>query len=134
MSTPSRPRAPARRPTRRRMLEPDVVEQELPASAGATSCTTPRAATSSSSSTTPAGATSTSSTRAGATAASVTLTDAQARTLGAILGGAYFKPAVVEEMEAVIGGLLIDWVTLPDGAPAASAGRSPSWRSAAGPA
>jgi TrkA domain protein len=42
----------------------------------------------------------------------VTLTDTQARTLGAILGGAYFKPAVVEEIEAVIGGLLIDWVTL----------------------
>lgn len=42
----------------------------------------------------------------------VTLTDAQARTLGAILGGAYFKPAVVEEIEAVIGGLLIDWITL----------------------
>jgi len=42
----------------------------------------------------------------------VTLTDAQARSLGAILGGAYFKPAVVEEIEAVIGGLLIDWITL----------------------
>jgi TrkA domain protein len=42
----------------------------------------------------------------------VALTDAQARTLGAILGGAYFKPAVVEEIEAVIGGLLIDWITL----------------------
>lgn len=46
----------------------------------------------------------------------VTFTDAQARTLGAILGGAYFKPAIVEEIEAVIGGLLIDWVTLEPGA------------------
>jgi TrkA domain protein len=46
----------------------------------------------------------------------VTLTDSQARTLGAILGGAYFKPAVVEEIEAVIGGLLIDWITLEPGA------------------
>lgn len=46
----------------------------------------------------------------------VTLSDAQARTLGAILGGAYFKPAIVEEIEAVIGGLLIDWVTLEPGA------------------
>jgi TrkA domain protein len=54
--------------------------------------------------------------------AAVTLTDSQARTLGAILGGAYFKPAVVEEMEAVIGGLLIDWVTLRDDSP--GAGRS----------
>lgn len=44
--------------------------------------------------------------------ATVALTDSQARTLGAILGGAYFKPAVIEEIEAVIGGLLIDWVTL----------------------
>lgn len=42
----------------------------------------------------------------------LTLTDTQARTLGAILGGAYFKPAVVEEIEAVIGELLIDWITL----------------------
>jgi TrkA domain protein len=42
----------------------------------------------------------------------LTLSDSQARTLGAILSGAYFKPAVVEEIEAVVGGLLIDWVTL----------------------
>lgn len=52
----------------------------------------------------------------------VTLTDSQARALGAILGGAYFKPAVVEEIEAVIGGLLIDWVTLDEHSP--GAGRS----------
>ena len=51
--------------------------------------------------------------------ASVALTDSQARTLGAILGGAYFKPAVVEEIEAVIGGLLIDWVTLDENSPGA---------------
>lgn len=49
--------------------------------------------------------------------AAVTLSDSQARTLGAILGGAYFKPAIVEEIEAVVGGLLIDWVTLDDGSP-----------------
>lgn len=47
----------------------------------------------------------------------VALTDSQARTLGAILGGAYFKPAVIEEIEAVIGGLLIDWVTLDEHSP-----------------
>ena len=51
--------------------------------------------------------------------ASVALTDSQARTLGAILGGAYFKPAVIEEIEAVIGGLLIDWVTLDENSPGA---------------
>lgn len=49
--------------------------------------------------------------------AAVTLTDLQARNLGAILGGAYFTPAVVEEMEAVIGDLLIDWVTLHEDSP-----------------
>ncbi|HVL94197.1 MAG TPA: TrkA C-terminal domain-containing protein [Acidimicrobiales bacterium] len=51
------------------------------------------------------------------TAAAITLSDSQARTLGAILGGAYFKPAVVEEIEAVVGGLVIDWVTLHDDSP-----------------
>jgi TrkA domain protein len=50
---------------------------------------------------------------------SVELTDDEARRLGAVLGGAYFKPAVVEEMEAVIGGLLIDWVTLRSDSPGA---------------
>lgn len=49
--------------------------------------------------------------------ADVTLTDSQARALGAILGGAYFKPAVVEEIEAVIDGLLIDWATLDANSP-----------------
>ena len=55
----------------------------------------------------------------GETRAVVALTDSQARSLGAILGGAYFKPAVVEEIEAVIGGLLIDWVTLDERSPGA---------------
>lgn len=42
----------------------------------------------------------------------ISLSDDQARRLGAILGGAYFKPAMSAQMEAVIGGLLVDWVTL----------------------
>lgn len=46
-----------------------------------------------------------------------TLSDRQARTLGAILGGAYFTPAVIEEIQAAIGGLLIDWVTLTETSP-----------------
>jgi TrkA domain protein len=50
----------------------------------------------------------------------LTLSDMEARTLGAVLGGAYFKPAVVEEMESVIGDLLIDWVTLAEDAPGAN--------------
>jgi TrkA domain protein len=51
--------------------------------------------------------------------ASVSLSDAQARALGAVVGGAYFKPSVVEEIEAVVGELLIDWVTLRDDSPGA---------------
>ena len=67
-------------------------------------------------------------------AAAVTLTDDQARRLGAILAGAYFKPAVVEEIEAVVGGLLIDWVTAAPTTRPAPAGPSPSSRSAGAPA
>jgi TrkA domain protein len=53
---------------------------------------------------------------------SFSLTDDQARRLGAVLGGAYFKPAVVADVETVIGSLLIDWVTVR--ADSAGAGRS----------
>lgn len=49
---------------------------------------------------------------------SVTMSDDQARRIGAILGGAYFKPAVVEEIEEVIGEFAVDWVTLGGDAPA----------------
>jgi K+/H+ antiporter YhaU regulatory subunit KhtT len=41
-------------------------------------------------------------------ASAVELSDHQARKLGAILGGAFFKPAVVEEVEAVFDDLLIE--------------------------
>ena len=47
----------------------------------------------------------------------VSFTDDQARRLGALLAGVYFKPAAVAQVEAVIGGLLIDWVTLHEGSP-----------------
>lgn len=47
----------------------------------------------------------------------IELSDPQARKLGAILGGAYFKPAAVQEIEAVIGDLLIEWVTLEAASP-----------------
>lgn len=55
-------------------------------------------------------------------AACVSLTDDQARRLGAVLGGAYFKPSVATDVETVIGNLLIDWVTLRPDSP--GAGRS----------
>ena len=35
-----------------------------------------------------------------------------------MLGGAYFKPAVVADVETVIGNLLIDWVTVRADSPA----------------
>lgn len=49
---------------------------------------------------------------------SVELTDDQARRIGAIMSGAYFKPAVVEQIEDIIGEFVVDWVTLADGSPA----------------
>lgn len=49
----------------------------------------------------------------------VTLTDDQARRLGSVLSGAYFKPSAVARVEAVIGGLLIDWATVRPDSPAA---------------
>jgi TrkA domain protein len=49
--------------------------------------------------------------------AMIELSDPQARKLGAILGGAYFKPPAVQEIEAVIGDLLIEWVTLEELSP-----------------
>jgi TrkA domain protein len=52
-------------------------------------------------------------------ASAVELSDQQARKLGAVLGGAFFKPAVVEEVEAVFDDLLIDWVALEPNSPGA---------------
>src|SRR5262245_39772116 len=51
--------------------------------------------------------------------ASVALSEEQAREFGAALAGAFYKPAALEEVESVVGGLLIDWVTLRDGSPGA---------------
>ena len=42
----------------------------------------------------------------------VALTDDQARRVGAVLAGAYFRPAVAERIEALVGGLVIDWMTV----------------------
>ena len=50
------------------------------------------------------------------------LTDDQARRLGAVLAGAYFQPTLTRQIEAVVGGLLIDWVTVGPDSP--GAGRS----------
>lgn len=47
----------------------------------------------------------------------VELSDDQARRIGAILGGSYFKPAVVEEIEDIIGDFVVDWVSVNEDSP-----------------
>jgi TrkA domain protein len=47
----------------------------------------------------------------------VGLTDDQARRIGAILAGAYFKTAVVEQIVDIIGEFVVDWVTISQDSP-----------------
>ncbi|MDI6710887.1 MAG: cation:proton antiporter regulatory subunit [Thermoanaerobacterales bacterium] len=54
--------------------------------------------------------------------ASITLQDDEARQVGAILSGAFFKPKAVEDLEVAIEGLRIEWFKLTEGSPLA--GRS----------
>jgi K+:H+ antiporter subunit KhtT len=46
------------------------------------------------------------------------LEDDEARQLGAVLGGAYERPKVVEDLEMAFGELAIEWVPVPDSSPA----------------
>jgi TrkA domain protein len=46
------------------------------------------------------------------------LEDDEARQLGAVLGGAYERPKIVEELEMVFGDLAIEWIEVPDDSPA----------------
>jgi TrkA domain protein len=48
----------------------------------------------------------------------IELHDDEARQLGAIIGGAYERPKVVEELEMAFGELSIEWVPVPDTSPA----------------
>lgn len=48
----------------------------------------------------------------------INLDDDEARQLGAILGGAYERPRIVEELEMALGELTIEWVPVPAGSPA----------------
>jgi TrkA domain protein len=48
----------------------------------------------------------------------IRLDDEEARQLGAVLGGAYERPKIVEELEMALGELLIEWIKVPDGSPA----------------
>jgi TrkA domain protein len=47
----------------------------------------------------------------------ITLDDDEARQLGAVLGGAYQRPKIVEELEMALGELTIEWVDVPDTSP-----------------
>jgi TrkA domain protein len=49
----------------------------------------------------------------------VRMEDAEARMLGAILGGAYFQPAVAESMDMVLGQLSVEWFKVGAGSPLA---------------
>jgi TrkA domain protein len=47
----------------------------------------------------------------------ITLDDEEARQLGAVIGGAYERPKIVEELEMALGELQIEWVPVPDSSP-----------------
>jgi K+:H+ antiporter subunit KhtT len=47
----------------------------------------------------------------------ITLDDDEARQLGALLGGAYQRPKIVEDLEMALGELQIEWVPVPDSSP-----------------
>jgi TrkA domain protein len=48
----------------------------------------------------------------------VELDDDEARQLGAVLGGAYERPKIVEELEMALGELAIEWIPVPADSPA----------------
>ncbi len=47
----------------------------------------------------------------------IRLDDDEARQLGAVIGGAYERPKIVEELELALGELTIEWVPVPDESP-----------------
>jgi TrkA domain protein len=48
----------------------------------------------------------------------IRLDDDEARQLGAVIGGVYERPKIVEELEMALGELLIEWVAVPAESPA----------------
>ena len=48
----------------------------------------------------------------------IRLDDDEARQLGAVLGGAYERPKIVEDLEMALGELTIEWIPVPDTSPA----------------
>ena len=47
----------------------------------------------------------------------ITLDDDEARSLGAVIGGAYERPKIVEDLELALGELSIEWIPVPDSSP-----------------
>jgi K+:H+ antiporter subunit KhtT len=47
----------------------------------------------------------------------ITLDDDEARQLGAVVGGAYERPKIVEDLEMALGELQIEWLPVPDDSP-----------------
>src|SRR5919201_1640004 len=47
----------------------------------------------------------------------ISLDDDDARQLAAVLGGAYERPKIVEDLEVALGDLLIEWVPVPERSP-----------------
>jgi TrkA domain protein len=48
----------------------------------------------------------------------IQLEDDEARQIGAVIGGAYDRPKIVEDLEMAFGELAIEWVPVPDTSPA----------------
>jgi TrkA domain protein len=47
----------------------------------------------------------------------ITLDDDEARQLGAVIGGAFERPKIVEDLEMALGEMLIEWIEVPDTSP-----------------
>jgi TrkA domain protein len=47
----------------------------------------------------------------------ITLDDDEARQLGAVIGGAYERPRIVDELEMALGELQIEWIPVPETSP-----------------
>ncbi len=47
----------------------------------------------------------------------IALDDDEARQLGAVIGGAYERPKIIEDLEMALGELQIEWVPVPDSSP-----------------
>lgn len=47
----------------------------------------------------------------------ITLDDDESRQLGAVIGGAYERPKIVEDLEMALGEMQIEWIQVPDSSP-----------------